>query len=95
MARSNFALSPQCADILANLRSGPRTTLQLQHATGVMAMGPRMHELRAALEPKGLIIETRLIEARNRHHQRCHVAEYTLRRAPGRTRARRVAKKSN
>jgi len=93
VSKNSISLSPQCADILSNLRGGPRTTLQLQRATGVMAMGPRIHELRIALESKGLVIETKLIEVKNRHRQRCHIAEYTLRRAPRPRPARRATKK--
>lgn len=80
MKQNSISLSPQCADILSNLRLGPRTSLELREATGVLAMGPRMHELRIALEAQGMVIETRLIEVKNRHRNRCHVAEYTLRR---------------
>lgn len=93
--KTAIALSPQCADILSHLRDGPRTTLQLQKATGVIAMGPRIHELRVALESQGMVIETKLIEVKNRHRQRCHVAEYTLRsvsRARGKGRASKRAR---
>lgn len=93
MAKSNVSLSPQCADILAELRGGPRTTLQLQRATGVMAMGARIRDLRVALASTGVQIDTRLIEVRNRHRQHTHVAEYTLRRTP-RARATRKAKRA-
>lgn len=87
---STVSLSPQCADVLAHLKSGPRTSLQLRKATGVMALTTRIHELRIALAASGQLIETRLIEVRNRHGERCHVAEYTLRRKP---RARRPTTK--
>lgn len=85
-----LTLSPQCADILSHLRSGPRTSLQLRRSTGIMALTTRIHELRIALEVRGEKIETRLIEVRNRHGESRHVAEYTLRRKP---RARRPVAK--
>lgn len=94
VSKNAISLSPQCADILSNLRVGPRTTLELQRATGVMAMGPRIHELRVALESQGMVIETRLIEVKNRHRQRCHVAEYTLRRKPRACAKGRAAKRT-
>lgn len=87
MPKSTIALSPQCADILSQLRQGPRTTMQLMHATGVMAVAPRIHELRIALQVEHLAIDTRLIEVNNRHGKPCHVAEYSLRD----TRRKRVA----
>ena len=91
---THMTLSPQCADILTNLRGGPCTSLALQRATGVMAVGARIHELRIALQAQNLAIETRLIEVRNRHRQRCHVAEYSLRRVPTKRPARRAVKKT-
>lgn len=91
---STVSLSPQCADVLAHLKSGPRTSLQLRKATGVMALTTRIHELRIALAASGQLIETRLIEVRNRHGGSCHVAEYTLRRKP-RARPRAATKRKS
>ena len=87
---TDMTLSPQCAAILAELRHGPRTTLELQRACGVLATGARIHDLRVALATKGLTIDTHLIPVRNRHRQRCHVAQYVLRRVP---RARSTGKR--
>ncbi|MDR3389892.1 MAG: helix-turn-helix domain-containing protein [Rudaea sp.] len=77
------ALGPQCADVLTELNRKPCTTLQLNRATGVMRVGAVIHTLRIA----GYPIETTLIEAKNRHRERCTVALYTLRRRRGRPRA--------
>lgn len=87
-----IALSPQCAAILAELRSGPRTTLDLTRSTGVLSVGPRIHELRVALQLNGLAIDTALVEVRNRHKQRVHVARYSLRCMP-RSRSKRATAK--
>lgn len=70
-------LSKQHVAILAKLRERPSTTLEILRATGVLSVSARMHELRAL----GYDITTQLITVRNRHGDRCHVAEYALRRS--------------
>ena len=84
MAAKQQDLGRKCAAILDALAGGPHTTLQLHRVCGVMSVSARVHELRAM----GHEIATSLITVRNRHGERCHVAEYTLRK-PVRKRAAR------
>lgn len=83
MQANDIDLSKQHHLILAELRLGARTTLELQRATGVLSVSARMHELRTL----GHRIDTALVTVRNRRGDRCHVARYTLteaKRAPRR-----------
>lgn len=90
-------LSPTCAAILSELRSGPKTTAQLMRAVNVIQVSTRVHELRAV----GYLIHTRLIDldrARRRRRRpgefARHMAEYSLlrqRRQPVSQRAKRRA----
>lgn len=82
---SNY--SAQCAAIYSALRGGPRTTLEIHHSCGVLAVGARIHELRGM----GVEIDTQLVPVRNRHGQRCRVARYSLRK-PARRRPAAKAK---
>lgn len=77
-------LGRQCAAILEVLAGGPHTTLQIHRACGVMSVSARVHELRTM----GHEIATSLVTVRNRYGERCHVAEYSLRK-PARKRAAR------
>lgn len=81
-------LSKQHVAILGALRKSPHTTLEIQRATGVLSVSARIHELRAL----GHDIATELVTVRNRHGDRCHVAQYALRRARRKS-ARKNAKR--
>ena len=79
MARlDKVTLSPQCAAIVSELRGGSRTSLYLQKACYIMAVGTRIHELRSI----GFNIEPQLIPlpgSRRRRSQPAHIALYTMR----------------
>jgi len=84
------SLTPQCADVLTQLKKGPRTTLQLMRATGSIRVGALIHVLRLA----GYRIHTEIVKKPTRHAQPANVAKYTLqqtRRAIRAAKARRVA----
>lgn len=87
-------LSPQQASILAALRTGPHTTLELQRACGLLSIAPRIHELRVILPYRGLTIETRLIGVRNRSGDRCTVAQYSLARVRRPARRKAAARRA-
>jgi len=79
-------LSPQCANIVSELRRSSRTSLQLQRSCCIMAIGARIHELHSI----GFTIDTQLIPLRGRRstsRQPAHIALYTLRRRTRRAKA--------
>lgn len=68
-------LTPQLADVVSQLKRGPRTTLQLMRATGAIRVGALVHTLRLA----GFNIDTEIVKVPTRHKKSAHVARYTLR----------------
>jgi hypothetical protein len=68
-------LSPQHVAILAELRSGPRTTMQLIRRCGVICVSARMHELKTA---HGYAIGMQMVQVRDRRRHLVRVAEYRL-----------------
>lgn len=67
-------LPPQSADVLSELKKGPRTTLQLMRATGSLRPAAIVHLLRIA----GYRIHTEIVKKPTRHKREAHVALYTL-----------------
>lgn len=68
-------LTPQLADVVSQLKRGPRTTLQLMRATGAIRVGALVHTLRLI----GYNIETQIVRVPTRHKKAAHVARYWLR----------------
>lgn len=68
-------LSPQHVAILAELRQGPRTTVQLIHRCGVICVSARMHELKT---DHGYQIGMQMVRVRDRRRHIVRVAEYSL-----------------
>lgn len=68
-------LSPQHAAILAELRRGPMTTMQLIRRCGVICVSARMHELKTE---HGIQIGMQMVTVRDRRRHIVRVAEYRL-----------------
>lgn len=86
-----LVLSPTCAEILALLKAGPRSSVQLARATGSLAVTSRVSELRTVLQQRGLQIHTELARPARRGAAKRRMAIYTLTRirTPPGTRSRR------
>jgi len=82
--RSNEQLSPQHVAILAELRRGPATTMQLIRNCGVICVSARMHELKTR---HGYDIGMQMVRVVDRRRHVVRVAQYSL----NRRRAKRAA----
>lgn len=71
----NSSLSPQHIAILAELRRGPMTTMQLIRRCGVICVSARMHELKTE---HGYRIGMQMVRVRDRRRHIVRVAEYSL-----------------
>ncbi|WP_161596283.1 helix-turn-helix domain-containing protein [Rhodanobacter glycinis] len=71
----NNHLSPQHQAILAELRRGPMTTMQLILRCGVICVSARMHELKTR---HGYQIGMQMVTVRDRRRHVVRVAEYSL-----------------
>ena len=76
---TDLVLSPQCATILALLKRGPHSSVQLARATGSLSVTTRVHELRTVLQKSGLAIHTELARPTRRSAKR-RMAIYSLHR---------------
>lgn len=76
-------LPPQSADVLTELKKGPRTTLQLMRSTGSLRPAAIVHLLRIA----GYRIHTEIVRKPTRHKRDAHVALYTLQQSRRRIRS--------
>lgn len=81
---TNAPLSPQHVAILAELRRGPATTVQIIHRCGVICVSARMHELKTR---HGYDIDMQMVRVVDRRKHLVRVAQYSL----NRRRAKRAA----
>lgn len=75
--RSNEQLSPQHVAILAELRRGPVTTMQIIRRCGVICVSARMHELKTR---HGYDIGMQMVRVTDRRKHMVRVAQYSLNR---------------
>lgn len=68
-------LSPQHVAILAELRRGPATTMDLIRRCGVICVSARMHELKT---DHGYAIGMQMVRVRDRRRHVVRVAQYSL-----------------
>ncbi|HET6805651.1 MAG TPA: helix-turn-helix domain-containing protein [Frateuria sp.] len=68
-------LSPQHEAILAELRKGPATTMQLIKRCGVICVQARLHELKT---DHGYAIGMQMVTVRDRRRATVRVAQYSL-----------------
>ncbi|WP_130617962.1 helix-turn-helix domain-containing protein [Dyella amyloliquefaciens] len=68
-------LSPQHQAILAELRRGPVTTIQVIRRCGVICVSARMHELKTM---HGFAIGMQMVKVRDRRRHIVRVAQYSL-----------------
>jgi hypothetical protein len=68
-------LSPQHEAILAELKQGPRTTMELIRRCGVICVSARMHELKT---DHGYRIGMQMVRVRDRRRHVVRVAQYSL-----------------
>lgn len=68
-------LSPQHEAILAELRKGPATTMQLIRRCGVICVQARLHELKTQ---HGYAIGMQMVTVRDRRRATMRVAQYSL-----------------
>lgn len=68
-------LSPQHEAILAELKQGPRSTMELIRRCGVICVSARMHELKT---DHGYRIGMQMVRVRDRRRHVVRVAQYSL-----------------